>query len=457
MSERLHRNSDNRSSQNDSNSIRSNRYHSQPYYSNDNSNLSQEELDEDDEKMFNLAGVYSNTNEYALLEEETTHNSVFEESDIDWDELDADDEKMFNLAGVSQYSDTYTISQSQQNQIASNYLNAGWGEVADTENVGEEEAQAITEIGEEVLVGALSGDFNDDPTFWSDVGQIVTGLIPVAGQLGDARDLVHILDDITNQEKYKKIGSWATLVLIVIGFVPGVGDAIKSIGRRGIRYLDNNRITKRIGEWLGDNIISPILERVGDLTAPVVGQIKDAIRRKLAEAQEIARQLGEGAGNVIDDVTGRPQVATEGVGNVPSRMETDPPVMGNEPMQMVGTGGQLKPAQPEKVINDLRSFSGKIFRYGNETLQLDKRGLKHILERHHPNYWNGSIKADQSFLDPQMSISDVVDAISEVMKQNRELIISKGTNSMHQIEGTYKSVNYVVGFNKGRIGQLYPF
>ena len=69
--------------------------------------------------------------------------------------------------------------------------------------------------------------------------------------------------------------------------------------------------------------MSPILERVGDLTAPVVARIKDAIRRKLDEAQEIARGLGEGAGNVIDDVTGRtPQVATEGAGNEPSRMES---------------------------------------------------------------------------------------------------------------------------------------
>ena len=99
-----------------------------------------------------------------------------------------------------------------------------------------------------------------------------------------------------------------------------------------------------------DNIIAPILERVGDLTAPVVGQIKDAIRRKLAEAQDIARQLGEGVDNVIDDVTARPQVATEGAGNVPSRMETDPPVRGNEPSRMESnqTGGQSLPERLQR-------------------------------------------------------------------------------------------------------------
>ena len=68
-------------------------------------------------------------------------------------------------------------------------------ELAESEK---EEAEAEREIANEVLAGALMGDFNSDPTFWSDVGQIVTGLVPVAGQLGDIRDFIHILDEITN-------------------------------------------------------------------------------------------------------------------------------------------------------------------------------------------------------------------------------------------------------------------
>ena len=132
--------------------------------------------------------------------------------------------------------------------------------------------------------------------------QIATDFVTIAGKLGDARDLIHILDEITNQEGYKKIGSWATLVLIIIGFVPGIGDAIAKVGKRGLRYLDNNRILKKMGEFLGENIIAPILNLVGDLTAPIVELIKNTIRRKLDEAQEIARRLGEGADNAIDDV-----------------------------------------------------------------------------------------------------------------------------------------------------------
>ena len=216
-------------------------------------------------------------------------------------------------------------------------------DLVDTENISQEKVEAEREIANEVLAGALMGDFNSDPTFWSDVGQIVTGLIPVAGQLGDIRDLVHILDDITNFEGYKKIGSWATLVLIVIGFVPGIGDAIAKLGKRGLRYLDNNRILKQMGEFLGENIIAPILNRVGDLTAPLVDQIKNAIRRKLEEAQQIARQLGEGVDNVIDDVTGKgqPRLATEGAGNVTSNQIDNT----NQPLRSQGnsSGGGKTP------------------------------------------------------------------------------------------------------------------
>ena len=109
----------------------------------------------------------------------------------------------------------------------------------------------------------------------------MTGFVPIAGQLGDARDLVHILDEICNREGYKKISSWATLVLIIIAFVSGVGDAIAKVGKKGIKALDNNQIIKKVGEFLGENIITIILGQVEGLTAPVVKTLKSAILSRL--------------------------------------------------------------------------------------------------------------------------------------------------------------------------------
>ena len=113
-------------------------------------------------------------------------------------------------------------------------------------------------------------------------------------------------------------------------------------------------------------------------------------------------------------------------------------------------------AQPEKVINDLKNFSGKDYHIGNQTFKLDKSGMKHILERHHPEYWDGSVKSQQSFFDKKMSISDISDAIDSVMKQNRNVLESRGSLRMYQIKGIHNGTEFTLGLNKGRIGQFYP-
>ncbi|MCA4825772.1 MAG: RHS repeat-associated core domain-containing protein, partial [Serratia rubidaea] len=115
-----------------------------------------------------------------------------------------------------------------------------------------------------------------------------------------------------------------------------------------------------------------------------------------------------------------------------------------------------KVAKPEKLINDLRDFSSKNFHFGNQIFKLDKAGMKHILERHHPEYWNGSTKAQQSFLSERMSINDVSDAVSDIMKQNRDVLINRGSQGMYQIKGIHDGVEYTLGLNKGRVGQFYP-
>jgi len=117
--------------------------------------------------------------------------------------------------------------------------------------------------------------------------------------------------------------------------------------------------------------------------------------------------------------------------------------------------GPTKAARPQKVVNDLKDFRSRNFRFGSETFKLEKSGMKHILERHHPEYWDGSVKAKQSFFDSKMSIDNVSDAIGSVMKQNGELLEAKGAQGMYQIKGTYDGVDYVLGLNNGRVGQFY--
>lgn len=117
---------------------------------------------------------------------------------------------------------------------------------------------------------------------------------------------------------------------------------------------------------------------------------------------------------------------------------------------------RLKVAPGQAVEGALSSFRSEQFHMGSEVFQLDKRGMAHILERHHPQYWDGSVKGDQSFLDSRMTISDIQDAIRAVMSQNRDLLIKRGTHRLYRMTGTYGGRTYVLGVTDGRIGQFYP-
>ena len=94
--------------------------------------------------------------------------------------------------------------------------------------------------------------------------------------------------------------------------------------------------------------------------------------------------------------------------------------------------------------------------YADTIFSLDKKGLKHILSRHHPKYWDGSIKAGQSFFSKQTSVNDIIETITQIMEQNRELIITLKDNRQFQITGTVNGIQYVLGTKNRRIAQFYP-
>jgi len=109
-----------------------------------------------------------------------------------------------------------------------------------------------------------------------------------------------------------------------------------------------------------------------------------------------------------------------------------------------------------KLWNVIKSYPGKTIKYGNNIFKLDKKSFQHIFQRHHPSFWEGSIRAEQSFLPKHWGVKDVEEAIVEVMNQNRALLIGKKSNiGMFQIEGTVGNINITMGFKDGRIGQFY--
>jgi hypothetical protein len=113
---------------------------------------------------------------------------------------------------------------------------------------------------------------------------------------------------------------------------------------------------------------------------------------------------------------------------------------------------------PQHVVdNALREgFTTRRMKFGENTFQLDHSGMKHILQRHHPKYHDGSVKQAQTFFDPDMNIKEVSDVAENIMRQNRETLVRQGATGMYQISGTHKGRKYTIGVNKGRVGQFYP-
>lgn len=123
------------------------------------------------------------------------------------------------------------------------------------------------------LEGALLGDFADNDTWSAVAGQTTVGLIPIVGQIADARDTLAAVRDVAEGQD----GAWARLSGAAVGWIPGIGDALKGGTRVGMR--------------LGTEVVEEGAER---LVKETVEEGAERLARE--EADEGAEQLAkEGA------------------------------------------------------------------------------------------------------------------------------------------------------------------
>ncbi|OWP83024.1 hypothetical protein BWK59_12705, partial [Flavobacterium davisii] len=150
-----------------------------------------------------------------------------------------------------------------------------------------------------------------------------------------------------------------------------------------------------------------------------------------------------------------------------------------EPDESIGNIGTANPKSYAKFMKNLKQFpqhvsnfkqwwkmysvsknaasifkSFKTLEFGGGILKLDKAGLIHILERHHPKYWNGSIKSKQSFFK---KADDVIGLLNKVFNKYEEIIKAgmkekKMGSLILEVEG----VEYQLGWKNGKIGQFFP-
>ncbi len=107
----------------------------------------------------------------------------------------------------------------------------------------------------------------------------------------------------------------------------------------------------------------------------------------------------------------------------------------------------------KSTIGVLQGF--KTMDFGGGILKLSKKGFKHILERHHPKYWSGTIKNAQSFFkkgdDVIALLGKVTDKYEDIIKAQMKLNKASG-----QILLKHEGRMFQLGWKNGEIGQFFP-
>jgi len=176
----------------------------------------------------------------------------------------------------------------------------------------EDVAMDGAEVGREIVEGAILGDFKENPSIWNTIGQVAVGFVPYAGQVADVRDFVANIKKL-QENGWSRPGDWYDLVLTGIGFVPGVGDAVKAVGRgakgavkTGVKWIAKNgrALWSKFGRqlpalWKGlKRFGSTALKGVGSAAKKLLGKAGSFARGLLGRAKGLAKRAGAFASKV---------------------------------------------------------------------------------------------------------------------------------------------------------------
>jgi len=112
---------------------------------------------------------------------------------------------------------------------------------------------------------------------------------------------------------------------------------------------------------------------------------------------------------------------------------------------------QQRKANLRKVLS---SFKPSEFKINGTNILIDKAGMKHILQRHHPRFRKGRDKQKQTLLPKDMTIRQMKSIMHEVLKQNKTRVSQIGSGR-GTILGVVNGVKYQLALKGGRIGQFF--
>lgn len=125
----------------------------------------------------------------------------------------------------------------------------------------------------------------------------------------------------------------------------------------------------------------------------------------------------------------------------------------------------LRVQDPRKVDEALRHYENYKINIGVGTVQFQKADMKHVLTRHHVDFWDGSppngMKQPQTFFREFVKTPEQVALIAtHVSMQNKQAFSGKGKRTVYgggaTIKGSYFGRDYSVSFYRGKITNVTP-
>ncbi len=132
--------------------------------------------------------------------------------------------------------------------------------------------------------GLTRGDFYERSSWAATAGQVLGGVIPYYGQLADIRDTVAAIDAFGDAPGWR---TGADVGLAIVGYVPGLGDFARGVGRAAMRSgdeaLDAVATTARRS---GDDVASAVYPSIRTNREPAVQSLSPAALEARAAVEQ---------------------------------------------------------------------------------------------------------------------------------------------------------------------------
>ncbi|MBX9257082.1 hypothetical protein H1Q63_24670 [Desmonostoc muscorum CCALA 125] len=213
------------------------------------------------------------------------------------------------------------------------------------------------------VIGALMGEFNEEPSIWQTLLDTAIGMIPIVGEIGDVRDLIaYTKRFIEKPEEMQDPWNWVGVVGSLVGLIPVFGAAVKGVTKVA-RNADFVTEIRKLGPGIVDAIID--FAKKTDWSALAV-KSKNFYGKILDVVEGLSQKLKDGI-RAFDDLLpklGILQPEYAGIGKLPHEGFF---------AKIVDNVQQLRREAPKKIDEGFSWLKGKLDDLSSKVLRESTR------------------------------------------------------------------------------------